>query len=67
MGTLSAPILFLTRSNERSQPSVFELLLPPQLRKSLQIARDVGAVAPDDGMDIEQRSIRVKYKGSGLQ
>jgi hypothetical protein len=43
------------------------LLLPPQLRKSLQVAMDVGLLPLDHGMDIKKRSIRVKYEGLGLE
>jgi len=56
----------LVALHERSQRGKFELLLPPQRRRRLQISGEIGC-SNDDRVHIEQCAIRVKDKGPGLR
>ena len=48
-------------------PGVFDLLSSPKLRERLQIALEIDAGGVDNGMNIEQRSVRVEQKGPRFQ
>ena len=50
--------------HERAQPGEFELLLPPELGESVQIAAEGGAGTHHDGVNVEQCPIRIKQESS---
>jgi len=52
--------------HESSQPGVFELFLSPELRKTIEVARDTGATVPYNRVNIEQRSVSIEYQCSGV-
>jgi hypothetical protein len=53
--------------HERSQPGVFKLLLSPQLRQTIEIARDTEATVPYDRVNVKQRAVGVEYDCLGGQ